>query len=100
MRLPAEDSGMLKRETKEYQRGGKDLLAPKETSSWRVWDQVFTTVSPAPTTALSEELALNKLMQMSERMLGWKCQGAQVNQEKAFLFLYSFICLSLSFLFF
>ena len=35
-----------------------------------------------------------------ERMLGWKCQGAQVNQEKAFLFLYSFICLSLSFLFF
>lgn len=75
MRLPAEDSGMLKRETKEYQRGGKDLLAPKETSSWRVWDQVFTTVSPAPTTALSEELALNKLMQMSERMLGWKLQA-------------------------
>ena len=38
--LPAQDSGLLKRETNKYRRGVKDLLAPKQTSSWGGRDRV------------------------------------------------------------
>ena len=57
--LPAQDSGLLKRETNKYQRSVKDLLPPGKAGTESV---IFTTVSPASATALSKELVLSKPM--------------------------------------